>query len=152
MDVMGSMEELTTDVMRVRSSINGPEFVRIVKNLSETGMSVRSISALTNRPKSVVDRAVRAPQDDVAIAWKRTPLPVLYDVFREAATTLLASYLAFQRKAKTDEEQQLWAELRRGLIETRDAVSSQDREHMVTLIEQWSEEAARLRGLRKVST
>ncbi|MDR1426543.1 MAG: hypothetical protein LBJ08_02120 [Bifidobacteriaceae bacterium] len=84
--------DLAADVHGVRGSVSDAQFARIVKDLSAAGLSVRGIAALTNRPKSVVGRAVKAPPKTAAEAGKQTPLPVLYDVFREATSTLVCGH------------------------------------------------------------
>ncbi|MDR1426539.1 MAG: hypothetical protein LBJ08_02100 [Bifidobacteriaceae bacterium] len=71
------------------------------------------------------------------------------DVFRDAANSLSAVYVACQRRAKTKDEERLWTESRRDLVETRDQVSADDRDTMAALIGEWAEEAARLKKLRR---
>jgi hypothetical protein len=150
---MALTQDLAADVRRVRGSVTDAQFARIVKDLSAAGLSVRGIAALVNRPKSVVGRAVKAPPDTAGEVWKRTPLPVLYDVFREAANSLSAVYVGCQRRAKAKTEAHLWAELRRDLIETRDLVSTDDRDLMARLTQEWAEEAPRppYRRRRRIS-
>jgi len=138
-----SIEALARDVQRVRDSVTDTEFARIVQRLASVGLSVRKIAALLDRPKSSVGRALKAPPR-VDVVWANLPITVVYDVFYESGTNLLAAYEEMEASSADPAEADLWRERELELLRIRHDTEPSDRERLVALSEQWTDEAKRL--------
>jgi hypothetical protein len=79
-------------------------------------------------------------------AMNDLPTPVLYDMFRDAATALSAAYIARSDQATTTAESTRWWDRVLALRDAADATDPDDRQALAANIKQWQRQAAELQA------
>ena len=77
-------------------------------------------------------------------AMRRLPTAVLYDVFRDTATALSATYVARSDRAATGDLTDQWWQRALQLRDDADAVDPDDRDALIDHIVVWRHQAADL--------
>ncbi|MEU3229174.1 hypothetical protein [Nocardiopsis alba] len=77
-----------------------------------------------------------------------SPTTVLYDIFTDTATHLGGKLVALARAAETDTDRGHWRQRMYEIEDQKEAVDPDDRDALVSHIEQWNAELSHLRGER----
>ncbi|MEU5030035.1 hypothetical protein [Streptomyces milbemycinicus] len=76
--------------------------------------------------------------------YENVPTAVVYDTFAEMASQLTGRYLHLSESASSEEERDRWWEKVLQLRDEKRAVSSHDRDQLISHIDQWAAELKKL--------